>query len=122
MAQKKIVLTTYVDDLTGEELEADNVHTVSFGWAGSQYEIDLGKSGADKLEKLIKPYVDSARRVSGGRGRTKGSGSRASTSSGRSADQLAAIREWAKKNGYEVADRGRVKADIVSAFDKAHAS
>lgn len=31
-----------------------------------------------------------------------------------------AIRTWAKENGYEVADKGRLKASIVEAFYAAH--
>lgn len=31
-----------------------------------------------------------------------------------------AIREWAKQNGYDVADKGRLKATVVDAFYMAH--
>lgn len=125
MAQKKVVLTTYIDDLTGDELTEDQVHTVSFGWSGTQYEIDLSKAGADKLEKFIKPYVEAGRRVGATRGRPRGSSSsssRANTGSGRGKEELQTIREWAVKNGYEVSPRGRIKAEILEAFDAAHAS
>ncbi|WP_455710519.1 Lsr2 family DNA-binding protein [Rhodococcus globerulus] len=40
--------------------------------------------------------------------------------SGRSAEQLRAIRDWAGKNGFDVSARGRIKADVVEAFDAAH--
>ena len=40
------------------------------------------------------------------------------SASGKSPAELAAIREWANANGYEVAERGRIKADIVAAYDK----
>ncbi|WP_458864192.1 Lsr2 family DNA-binding protein [Mycobacteroides abscessus] len=33
---------------------------------------------------------------------------------------MAAIRQWARKNGYEVSDRGRIKAEVVEAFEAAH--
>lgn len=125
MAQKKVVLTTYIDDLTGDELAEDQVHTVSFGWSGTQYEIDLSKAGAEKLEKLIKPYVDAGRRVGSTRGRPRGgsaSSSRPNTGSGRSKEELQAIRDWAVKNGHEVSPRGRIKADVLEAFDAAHES
>ena len=42
------------------------------------------------------------------------------TGSGRSKEQLQAVRDWAVKNGYDVAPRGRVKAEILDAFDAAH--
>jgi hypothetical protein len=34
--------------------------------------------------------------------------------------QLAAIRDWARQNGYEVSDRGRVPRSIVDEFNAAH--
>lgn len=39
------------------------------------------------------------------------------SASGKSPAELAAIREWANANGYEVAERGRIKAEIVAAYD-----
>lgn len=122
MARKIIQQVTYVDDLTGDELSEDQVHTVVFGWGNSQYEIDLSKAGADKLEKFVKPYVDAARRVSGGRGRPKGSGGRASSGSGYNKETLAAIRSWAEKNGHEVSSRGRIAQSVIDAYEAAHSS
>lgn len=126
MAKKTqtIVQVEYIDDLTGHKLTEDEVHTVKFGWNGTSYEIDVNKAGADKLEKVLKPYVDAGRRVSGGRGRPKGSptGTRASSGSGRGPEELANIREWLRKKGHEVSDRGRIKAELVELYDAAHPS
>ena len=67
------------------------------------YELDLSSKNAEKLRSALAKYVASARRVRGARrGRN---GSRASKSS--SVD-LATVREWARANGFEVSDRGRV--------------
>jgi hypothetical protein len=30
------------------------------------------------------------------------------------------VRVWARSNGYEVPDRGRISAEIQQAYDKAH--
>jgi len=35
-------------------------------------------------------------------------------------EQLQAIREWAKAEGYEVSGRGRISRAIQEAFDAAH--
>lgn len=35
-------------------------------------------------------------------------------------EELAAIRDWARRHGYEVADRGRIRSEVVEAFDAAH--
>ena len=61
------------------------------------------------------------------RGRPAGStnkpaATRRSTKSGRTPEELQAIRDWARGQGMTVADRGRVRADIQLAFDQAHAN
>ncbi|MDF3316404.1 histone-like nucleoid-structuring protein Lsr2 [Rhodococcus sp. C3V] len=38
----------------------------------------------------------------------------------RSPEQLQAIRDWANSNGYVVSGQGRIKNEIVEAFDAAH--
>ncbi|GAA1073925.1 histone-like nucleoid-structuring protein Lsr2 [Tsukamurella spumae] len=119
MAKKIIQVVEYVDDLDGSPLEEGQVQTVQFGWGGASYEIDLSKKNADKLEALIKPYVGSARRTSRGRGGTVAS-KRPGTGSGRSKDELLAIREWLRANGHEVSDRGRIPQTLLDAYDDAH--
>lgn len=113
MAQKVQVLL--VDDLDGGEAD----ETVTFALDGKTYEIDLTSANADKLRSLLEPYVKNGRRTggrsSGGRGK-----SRSSSSSGGGQD-TAQIRAWAKENGYEVNDRGRVPASIREAYEKANA-
>ncbi len=38
----------------------------------------------------------------------------------RSKEQLAAIRTWARTNGYQVADAGVIRKTVVDAYDAAH--
>src|SRR5690349_12112876 len=99
MARKTVTTTTYTDDLDGSKAEG----TVSFGFEGVNYEIDLSKSNARALERAMALYVGHARKVRNTRTRT--SGRRGGGSSGH---DLAAVREWAKSNDYEVSQRGRV--------------
>lgn len=121
MAQK--VNVVLVDDLDGSEAE----ESVSFGLDGVSYEIDLSAKNAQKLRNAFEGYVDSARRVGGraarGRGRSAG---RASSGSGRGSKAAASgkadtaeIRAWAKEQGYEVSDRGRIPGDVVEAYQNA---
>ena len=42
------------------------------------------------------------------------------TSSGKSPEELAAVRTWARENGHEVSDKGRVPKEILEAWDKRH--
>ncbi|MEG3628398.1 histone-like nucleoid-structuring protein Lsr2 [Streptomyces poriticola] len=110
MAQKVQVLL--VDDLDGGEAD----ETVTFALDGKQYEIDLTTANADKLRGLLEPYLKGGRRT-GGRSSGRGKG-RSASSSG--SQDTAAIRAWAKENGFEVNDRGRVPASIREAYEKAN--
>ena len=64
-------MTKLVDDLDGSTAE----RTVTFGWDGHTFEIDLSKKNIAALDTALKPYVSAARRVRGGA--TRGSGRRA---------------------------------------------
>ena len=112
VAQKVQVLL--VDDITGREAD----ETVTFALDGATYEIDLTTENADKLRGLLADYVDAGRRTGGRASRGRG---RASRNAAPAAGQdTAKIRAWAKDNGYEVNDRGRVPASIREAYEKAH--
>ncbi|MFB6927343.1 Lsr2 family protein [Streptomyces noursei] len=109
MAQKVQVLL--VDDLDG--VEADE--TVTFALDGKSYEIDLSDANADKLRDSLADFVKAGRKTGG---RSAGRGKARAASAG--SPDTAKIRAWAKENGYNVNDRGRVPADIREAFEKAN--
>jgi hypothetical protein len=113
MAQK--VTVTLVDDLDGGTAE----ETVEFGIDGVSYEIDLSSGNAGKLRSSLADYVSNARKA-GGRRKVTGPARRASGAGRASVDreQNAAIREWARKNGYNVSDRGRIPAEVLDAYHK----
>jgi nucleoid-associated protein Lsr2 len=103
-------LTRLVDDLDGGVAE----RTVAFSWDKTSYEIDLSRRNIAAFEKALKPYLGAARAVrqsSGGR-RRRGT----HVVGGKRAD-LQAIREWARANGHEVSERGRIAATVVAAYD-----
>ena len=105
MAQQvNIVL---VDDIDGSPAE----ETVSFALDGKEYEIDLNAKNAGKLRDAIAPYVGHARRAAG---RRRGRG--ASGTGPSPAD----IRAWARDNGFDVPDRGRVSTEVREAYLAAH--
>lgn len=115
MASKVI----YTDDLE-EGVEAD-AGTIQFALEGTTYEIDLSKKNATKLRSVLGPFIAAARvaKVKGSIGGGKGKGAPAS---GYNSEQLAAIREWAGRNGYTVSPKGRVPREVLEAFEKATAS
>lgn len=114
MAQK--VLTIRVSDLSDEELGEDG-QTIHFSVGSDAYVMDLSDKEAGKFYDALKPYMDAATKTSG-RGVRKSS-TRASSGSGRSKEELAKIRAWAQQNGHEVSERGRIKQEVLDAYDAA---
>ncbi|MGH3598881.1 MAG: histone-like nucleoid-structuring protein Lsr2 [Pseudonocardiaceae bacterium] len=124
MAQKTIV--TLIDDLTGEE--AEDISTVEFALEGITYEIDLADDNAAKLRDNLARYVAAARKTSGRRPATRGADRSAGRSAGNAGvprsgynrDTLRSIREWAKQNGHNVSDRGRLPLTVLHAWEADH--
>jgi hypothetical protein len=119
MAQKVQVIL--VDDVDGGEA----TETVSFALDGVSYEIDVSEPNAAKLRDALAPWVGHARRVggrSGGSGgtRARSGGSSGGRSRGNSKHDLSDVRSWARENGFQVSDRGRVSSEVIAAYEKAH--
>lgn len=109
------VETRLVDDLDG----SDAAETVTFALAGRQYEIDLSGENAAKLRESLASFVAAARR-SGGRQRSTGtrSAARAVSSVAIDREHTAAVREWARQNGHEISDRGRIPNSVLEAYEQ----
>ena len=110
MAQKVHIVLE--DDLDGSPA----TETVSFGLDGKSYEIDLNDKNAAKLRDTLAQYVGSARSTGGRRGAGRKTSSSA-TNLGPSARE---VRDWARSNGHNVPDRGRIPADVRAAFEAAN--
>ena len=108
MAQK--IQTLFIDDLDGSEAEG----TVRFGLDGTEYEIDLNAEHAQALRDALARYVRAARRARGGA--RPGRGGRRAARGGLNSTE---VREWAKAQGIEVKDRGRVPAELMVKFKAA---
>ena len=106
MAQK--IQTLFVDDLDGSEADA----TVRFGLDGAHYEIDLNTVHAEELRSTLARYVKAGRKVTGATRRPARSHGKAA-SNGFGSNE---VRDWARANGVEIKDRGRVPADVVAKF------
>lgn len=106
MAQK--VQTLYVDDIDGSEAEG----TVRFGLDGTDYEIDLSAAHGQALRNSLQAFIAHARKVGGARraGRGRRSGAAIDTT---------AIRAWARGQGIDIKERGRVPADVVARYREA---
>ncbi|PHV69067.1 histone-like nucleoid-structuring protein Lsr2 [Williamsia muralis] len=108
------------DDFDGSELDPSEVIVETFTINGVDYSLDLGAKSAEKFDKDMRRWTDKATRI-GGRHKRSASKRVAATPVVRTnKEHLAAIRQWARDNGYEVSDRGRIPAAIVDEFNSAH--
>jgi hypothetical protein len=116
MAQR--VNVVLVDDIDG----TDAVETVGFALDGVDYEIDLSEEHARELREALSLYVGHARRT-GGRRRSGGRRSSAPANGGTGGTggtSAADIRAWARENGWDVPERGRVSAEVREAYAAAN--
>lgn len=109
MAQRVEIIIE--DDLDGSE----DAHTVTFALDGATYEIDLSEDHSDQLRTTLASWIAAGRKI-GGRRATGPKTAQAPIDR----EQLDAVREWGRANGYTVSDRGRVSATVQQAFQQAH--
>lgn len=114
------VIRQLIDDLDGKPIDDGFGERIQFSYQGSDYLIDLRPTNVDKFNAALQPYVKVAEKVGKVRRGAKTDVAEKVTGSGRSKEQLQAVRDWAVKSGYDVAPRGRVKAEVLDAFDAAH--
>ena len=119
MAQQ--VNVKFVDDLDG----SDATGTVSFALDGRAYEIDLSEDNAARLRDSLASFVAAARKSGGAHAAAGRRAPKMTTKSVRrpqplDREQTAAIRAWARQNGHQVSERGRISKTVVDAFHAAH--
>ena len=104
MAQK--IQTLFIDDLDGGEAEG----TVRFGLDGTDYEIDLSGKHSKELRAALAKYIEHSRKVGSAR-----RGPRAGRRNASSIDTTA-VRTWAREQGIDIKERGRVPGDVVDKY------
>ena len=109
MAQR--IQTLFIDDIDGGPAEG----TVRFGLDGTDYEIDLSNAHSQELHKMLAGFVTHARKT-GGTAR-RGPRSR----HGDAAPDTRKVREWAKGQGIDIKERGRVPAEVIEKYKAAGA-
>ncbi|MEV5967209.1 Lsr2 family protein [Kribbella sp. NPDC051952] len=110
MAQRVEIQLT--DDIDGRDLPAGRGETIVFALDGSSYEIDLGTKNAAALRKVLAVYIQVARPIRNRRG--------VKVTRSKVGADARTVKEWARANGYDVSDRGRVPTEIREAFDAAN--
>jgi len=107
MAKQTITVTRC--DFDGSE----GAQTVRFGLDGREYEIDLSAKREKQIREALAPYLDKARKA----GVPPRTVSRSSGNRIAATKSTADVRQWAMEQGYEVSERGRIRADIIAAYD-----
>ena len=105
MAQQ--IQTLFIDDLDGSAAHG----TVRFALDGAEYEIDLNEGHSKELRESLAKYVGHARKVGGAARRAPRGAARRAASL-----DITAVRAWAKEQGIDIKERGRVPGDIVEKY------
>lgn len=106
----------FVDDITGET----GAETVSFGWDGRYFNIDLTMEGRDELESLLAPYLhfgqDEGKMELGGRPKKPTASLHDPDHGKHSREELDACTAWASEKKLNLNERGRIPADVWRAW------
>ena len=114
MAEVKV--TRRVDDLDGTDLSglpAEQVRRVRFAVGTVAYEMDLTAQNAATFEEDIARWVAVARRVKRAR---RGSAGRRGWSDGLDRQNRMQVRAWARRQGLEVSQAGRLSKQVIAAW------
>lgn len=109
-----VTTTVLVDDLDGSTTD---VETVSLALDGVSFEIDLSADNAARLRDKLAKFVDAAQPVKAQRPRKI---TKQVLTAPSSKEQAQAVRDWARQNGFEVSERGRIPKNVLDAFREAH--
>lgn len=118
MAQR--IVTVLTDDLDHTEAEDVTTYRIADPEDGTLYEIDLSNKNAKALKAALDKLLPVARKVplhAQPTARTR-TGKVAVASAHRSRQDLSSVREWARSNGYELSDRGRIPGNIMEAYEQ----
>jgi hypothetical protein len=108
-------------DRCGSDVDSENPVELSFG--GADFRTDLCRDHAAELSAALDPFLSVAERVEDRRRGPVGTASRVSDGritrrpTRRDPIQVAAIRGWARENGYDISDRGRIPREVEDAYN-----
>lgn len=114
MATTTTTETVYTDDFTGEA--SGDVTSARFSLNGTEYEIDLNVENLRTLEAHLQQFIDHGRKVG------KSKKGKAAAPARQAREDTVRIRAWAKEHYDGVNDRGRISAEIVTAYHASQAA
>jgi Lsr2 len=115
MAQRTTVTLTC--DAEHGDGEVNGETTIQFSWEGVAYEIDVCRDHEQAMKETFGYYAEHARK----QGRAPGSSGSKRSRSSSSRQKSSEIRDWAKSQGIEISERGRIPADVIARYE-AHQS
>ena len=110
----KTVTVMLTDDIDG----SPDAQTLRFAYQGQQFEIDLAENNHAAFLGSLRPFIAAAR-VDPGRRHQRAATGRRRPGSSFSVD-LASVRAWARNQGIDIAERGRIRADVLERYAAAH--
>ncbi|AZA12512.1 Lsr2 family protein [Corynebacterium choanae] len=115
MARKEI--TRYYDDLTGEPIDEQDLQVLRFALDETHYQLDLSPASAQEVRNTFARLIEVASIYVPQQQRQN---KRRSAPSQADRELNKARRQWARDNGWDVADRGKLSDELLRAFDEAH--
>ena len=109
----KTVTVNLIDDIDGSCAD----ETVTFSFDGVSYEIDLGSHNAIKLRSELNAWARAGRPAEATVGR---SGAVKLIRPYTDPTPANVIRDWGRRNGHVVSERGRLPLHLVDAFEAAY--
>jgi hypothetical protein len=103
-----------VPTILGSEKRAGGRAWPIFGLDGTQYEVDLSTEHAKELRTALARY-EAGRRVTGTARRAEQAGLKAPGNGVSNTE----VRAWAKTQGLEVKERGRIPAEVIAQYQAA---
>lgn len=116
---RKVVL---IDDFDGSDIMDGEGGTVTFSLRDDYFRMDLTNKNYQKLMKALEPFMTKAEKVPPPTApHARGTTTRQTRTQvpGQGKDYLDAVRRWARDNGKQVADRGRIAASIIEEYEAA---
>ncbi|HTJ72421.1 MAG TPA: Lsr2 family protein [Actinospica sp.] len=107
--------TVTIDDLD----QTPGAREVHFSLDNYEYIVDLNEKNFEELKAVLAKYIEVATPL----GKVYRAAPQRPTARRRAAAEgpsTAEMREWAKKNGHEVSDRGRLQQEVIDAYLAAH--
>ncbi|AZG48044.1 histone-like nucleoid-structuring protein Lsr2 [Gordonia insulae] len=101
------------DDIDGKPLDVDDLNVVDWSWRGVDYQFDTSTANLQRIESGRVPVSTLLTRSRRKGGRRQATTRRARSTAGVDTKQ---VREWARENGHDVSDRGRLPDHVVDAY------